>query len=57
MPFGTLKQVIRIVAKEEDRLNDLIMFGMQEQDQNNLVKCVKEVFDEMKVRPDIREIC
>ena len=55
--FGTLKQVIRSVAQEEDRLNDVIMFGVQEQEQNNLVECVKEVFDEMKVRPDIREIC
>ena len=56
--FGTLKQVIRSVAQEEDRLiNDVIMFGVQEQEQNNLVQCVKEVFDEMKVRPDIREIC
>ena len=58
MSFGTLKQVIRSVAQEEDRLiNDVIMFGVQEQEQNNLVQCVKEVFDEMKVRPDIREIC
>ena len=55
--FGILKQVIRSVAQEEDRLNDVIMFGVQEQEQNNLVECVKEVFDEMKVRPDIREIC
>ena len=57
MSFGTLKQVIRSVAQEEDRLNDVIMFGVQEQEQNNLVECVKEVFYEMKVRPDIREIC
>ena len=57
MSFGTLKQIIRSVAQEEDRLNDVIMFGVQEQEQNNLVQCVKEVFDEMKVRPDIREIC
>ena len=54
MSFGTLKQVIRSVAQEEDRLiNDVIMFGVQEQEQNNLVQCVKEVFDEM----NIREIC
>ena len=57
MSFGTLKQVIRSVAQEEDRRNNIIMSGVQEQEQNNLVECVKEVFDEMKVRPDIREIC
>ena len=29
---------------------------MQEQEQDNLGECVMEVFDEMKVRTDIREI-
>ena len=55
MSFGTLKQVIRSVAQEEDRRNNIIMSGVQEQEQENLVECVKEVFDEMRVRPDIRE--
>ena len=57
MSFETLKQVIRSVAQEEDRRINVIMFGVQELEQDNLVECVKEVFDEMKVRPDIREIC
>ena len=43
MSFGTLKQVIRSVAQEEDRLNDVIMFGVQEQEQNNLVVCQRGV--------------
>ena len=44
MSFGTLKQVIRSVAQEEDRLiNDVIMFGVQEQEQKNLVVCQRGV--------------
>ena len=57
MSPGTLKEVIRSVAQEEDRRNNVIIFGVEEQEKDNLRECVKDVFDEMRVRPDIREIC
>ena len=50
---GTLQQVVRSVVQEEDRAKNVIIFGVQEQDQENLKECVMEVFDEMKVRPAI----
>ena len=56
MSPGTVKLVNRWVAQEEDRRNNVIIFDVQEQEQNNLRECVKEVVDEMRVRTDIREI-
>ena len=56
-PRTDAKEVIRSVAQEEDRRNNVIIFGVQEREKDNLRNCVKEVFDEMRVRPDIREIC
>ena len=56
-PRTDAKEVIRSVAQEEDRRNNVIIFGVQEREKDNLRNCVKEVFDEMRVRPDIRKIC
>ena len=52
----TLKELIRSVAQEEDRRDNVIIFGVQEQEPDDLRECVKDVFDEMMVRPEIREI-
>jgi hypothetical protein len=52
MSLGTLKEVIRSVAQEEDRRNNVIIFGVQEQEPDNLREFVKDVFDEMRVRPE-----
>ena len=35
LSFGTLKQVIRSVAQEEGCRNDMIIFGVQEPEQNS----------------------
>jgi hypothetical protein len=54
---GTLKEVInRPVAKEDDKRSNVIILGEQEQEPENLRECVKDVFDEIMVRPEIREI-
>ena len=52
----TFKEFIRSVTQEEDRRNNVIIFGVQEQEPDDLRECVKDVFDEMMVRPEIREI-
>ena len=56
MSPGALKEVIRSVAQEEDRRHNVIIFGVQEQEPDNLRECVKDVFDKTMVRPEIREI-
>ena len=49
MSPGTLEEVFRSVAQEEDRRHNVIIFGVQEQEPDNLRKCVKDVFNEMMV--------
>ena len=56
LPVGKLKDVVREVAHEEDRLSNVIIFGVPEREPANLAQRVEEVFDEMKVRPSVREI-
>ena len=56
LPVGKLKDVVREVAHEEDRLRSVIIFGVPEREPANLAKRVEEVFNEMMVRPSIREI-
>ena len=56
MSPGTLKEVIGSAAQEEDRCNNVIISGVQEQEPDNLRECVKDVFDKMRVRPEISEI-
>ena len=56
LPVGKLKDVVREVAHEEDRLRSAIIFGVPEREPANLAKRVEEVFNEMMVGPSIREI-
>ena len=56
LPVGKLKDVVREVAHEEDRLSNVIIFGVPEREPANLAQRVEEVFNEMKVRPSVREI-
>ena len=56
LPVGKLKDVVREVAHEEDRLRSVIIFGVPEREPANLAKRVEEVFNEMMVGPSIREI-
>ena len=56
LPVGKLKDFVREVAHEEDRLRSVIIFGVPEREPANLAKRVEEVFNEMMVRPSIREI-
>ena len=56
LPIGKLKDVVREVAHEEDRLSNVIIFGVPEREPANLAQRVEEVFNEIKVRPNVREI-
>ena len=57
LPVGKLKDVVREFAHKVDRLRSVIIFGVPEREPANLAKRVEEVFNEMMVRPSIREIC
>ena len=56
LPVGKLKDVVREIAHEEDRLRNVIIFGVPERDPANLTQRVEEVFNEINVKPSVREI-
>ena len=49
----TIKQVVQTVYQEEDRSKNLIIFGLPEQQNEDLSELVNEVFQEIGVKPRV----
>ena len=50
----TLRSVVKSVVREEDRTRNVIMFGLEETANEDLAACVKDVFVEMDMKPDVQ---
>ena len=50
----TLRTVVKSVVREEDRTRNVIMFGLEETENEDIVACVKDVFMDMDMKPNVQ---
>ena len=53
----TLESVVKHVVKEEDRSHNVVMFGLTEDNDSELIDSVSEVFQSIGQKPKIVEAC
>ena len=51
---ATLKKVVKSVVKEEDRSKNVIIFGLAENEGENLEESVNEVFEQIGLKPTLQ---
>jgi hypothetical protein len=50
----TLKTVVKLVVREEDRTKNTIIFDLEENDNEDIVASVNEVFMEISLKPNVK---